>query len=75
MVLLHVTSNDNTCMTLSIQNSSVCINKKIYQTFYSIITTSLFFQCPVFDSLETVQYHGLRQTVSKTGGIIVSVCI
>ncbi|XP_025405306.1 SID1 transmembrane family member 1-like [Sipha flava] len=50
MVLLHVTSSDDTCMTLSIQNSS----------------------CPVFDSLETVQYDGLRQTVSKTGGIIVS---
>ncbi|CAI6349746.1 unnamed protein product [Macrosiphum euphorbiae] len=28
--------------------------------------------CPVFDSLETVQYDGLRQTVSKTGGIIIS---
>ncbi|VVC31854.1 Hypothetical protein CINCED_3A010771 [Cinara cedri] len=50
MVLLHVTSDDYICMTLSIQNSS----------------------CPVFDSLETVQYNGLRQTVSKTGGIIVS---
>ncbi|XP_050440508.1 SID1 transmembrane family member 1-like [Adelges cooleyi] len=28
--------------------------------------------CPVFDSLETVQYDGLRQTVSKSGGIIIS---
>lgn len=35
----------------------------------------LLFQCPVFDSLETVQYNGLRQTVSKTGGIIVAVCL
>ncbi|XP_050526064.1 SID1 transmembrane family member 1-like isoform X2 [Daktulosphaira vitifoliae] len=50
IVLLHVTSEDNKCMTLSIQN----------------------YTCPVYDSLETVGYDGLRQTVSKSGGIIVS---
>lgn len=39
------------------------------------IIPNIILQCPVYDSLETVQYDGLRQTVSKTGGIIVSVCL
>lgn len=43
----------------------------IFVRYYS----NFIFQCPVFDLLETVQYDGLRQTVSKTGGIIISVCL
>lgn len=48
-------------------------NKK-QKYFYGIITF-FFLQHPVSDTLETVQYNGLRQTVSTNGGIIVSVCI
>ena len=52
-ILLHVTSDDDTCMIVSIQNVS----------------------CPIFDLEENVQYRGHFQTITRQGGLTLTVCI
>lgn len=78
-VLVQVDSDSEICMTMSIQNTTVFRFSSNFTMISSTLVNKRFlsfcsvFQCPVFDLERNVQYSGYWQTVSRRGGVTISV--
>ena len=75
-VLLILTSPDDVCMSVSIQNLSV--NTHFYLSMSNVcikISSVLQFQCPVFDLDHDLKYEGIWQTMMNKTGMTISVSI
>lgn len=70
-VLLTVTSDDDICMSVSIQNLTVKNELLLIQLVTDL--SFIFTQCPVFDMDSDIKYEGIWQTLMNKTGMTISV--